>query len=202
MPRGRYQQKQWDAREDAILEALEELSAARGFANITMDDVADEVGISKATLYQHFASKDAMLTRLLAHHTERFLAWVESTADQSPVARLRQTMQFLMTEHIAPFRGMIRIRREDVVPVFENDADLVRQHDTLLGKLGEIVREGQARGEIAPDLEPAAVISAMWALSHVSLGGGRALEHHAAALSPERFARQMIALFERSIRPV
>ena len=54
MPRGRYQQKQWDQREDVILAALETLSAARGFSQVTMDDLADAVGISKATLYQHF----------------------------------------------------------------------------------------------------------------------------------------------------
>ena len=77
MPRGRYQQQQWETRETAILDALETLATERGFAQVTMDDLADAVGISKATLYQHFDSKDMMLVSVMARHTQQFIDWLE-----------------------------------------------------------------------------------------------------------------------------
>ncbi|MCZ7679417.1 MAG: TetR/AcrR family transcriptional regulator [Sandaracinaceae bacterium] len=84
MPRGRYQQKQWDARHAAILEALEQLSDQRGFSNVTMDDLADQIGISKATLYQHFESKDAMLVELMASHEDAFIALLDAMGISRP----------------------------------------------------------------------------------------------------------------------
>ncbi len=196
MPRGRYQQKQWDQREDAILAALETLSAARGFAQLTMDDLADAVGISKATLYQHFVSKDAMLIRLIARHTEEFVVWLESTADQPPIERLRQTMRYLMENHTSP--PLFSMGREAVVPVFNSSPDLITQHDHILNLLSDIVRQGQAAHELVADIAPGVVIRAMWALSSVSRQGVGSPEHHLP--SPDEYINQMIALFERGIR--
>ncbi len=198
MPRGRYQQQQWDAREQAILDALARLSAERGFAAVTMDDLADAVGISKATLYQHFASKDALLAHLMRTHTRQFQQWLESSAGQPPVDRLCGIMRHLMSGHITPLRGLIQVGREEVLPVFEMDADLVTAHAQTLDQLCAIVRQGQAEGQIAPDLAPGVVISAMWALSNVSPGRHGPIGDLPPA---EDIVQQMVTLFERAIRP-
>lgn len=96
MARGRYRQQQWEQRAEAIVEAMERLCAERGFGAVTMDALADEVGISKATLYQHFDSKDALLAELMLRHLDRFLASLEGSADLPPVERLRAAMRVLM----------------------------------------------------------------------------------------------------------
>lgn len=200
-PRGRYQQQQWAMRQDAILDALTELSHANGFANVTMDDLADAVGISKATLYQHFNSKDEMLIALIHEHTTRFRDWLLTTAGQPPLVRLRETMRTLMAGHITPLRGLIQLGREEVLPVFEGNADLIAQHTETLALLSAIVREGQANGTIAPDLAPQIVISAMWALSNVSMAEHKPAHGDAPPLDRDVYIAQMLALFERSITP-
>ncbi|AFA72081.1 transcriptional regulator, TetR family [Gordonia polyisoprenivorans VH2] len=50
-----------------ILDIAESLFVARGVASVTMRDVADAVGCSRATLYRHFPGRD----RLLAAYVER-----------------------------------------------------------------------------------------------------------------------------------
>jgi AcrR family transcriptional regulator len=194
MPRGKFQQKQWEARETAILDALQILATAQGFANVTMDDLAQEVGISKATLYQHFESKDAMMICLMAQHTRQFVAWLESTADQPPLKRLCQTMRYLMTGDIQPLRGLIHLGRDELVPLFQSDLDLVAEHARAIETLGDIVRAGQAQGTIAPDLAPDVIIGAMWAMSKVSLSTGASLVD-----ASEDYATQMVTLFERGV---
>lgn len=56
-------------REDAILDATSSVLAAKGFDLMTMDDVANLIGISKPSLYKHFKSKEdlvgAAMIRLL-----------------------------------------------------------------------------------------------------------------------------------------
>lgn len=65
-----FKKQQFDAREEAIIDAVNHLLSEKGFDLMTMDDVADRVGIAKGSLYKHFSSKEklaaAALTRLLA----------------------------------------------------------------------------------------------------------------------------------------
>ena len=200
MPRGRYQQKQWDARQAAILAALEMLSAQRGFANVTMDDLADEVGISKATLYQHFKSKDDLLVHLMAQQEDQFIASIDNTAGQPPVGRLLATLRTLMEGHITPLRGLVSIGSEAITPVFRNNAQLVERHDQIVAMLTDIIRDGQDDGSIAPDLAPHVIISAMLALSNVSMGDYEPPECNRQLQTREGYNEQMLTLFERSIR--
>jgi AcrR family transcriptional regulator len=197
VPRGRYQQKQWEDRQTAILQTLEQLSTERGFANVTMDDVSEAVGISKATLYQHFQSKDAMLVHLLAHHEEQFLRWLDQTEDQPPLERLRQIMQQLMDGHIMPLRGLFSMNRDEILPVFHSSDELIQRHDQIVDRLSLIIQQGQGGGMIAADLHPQTVIGAMLALSSVSMGSYDPCSEQAR----KEHSEQMRLLFERAIRP-
>jgi AcrR family transcriptional regulator len=64
-----FKKQQFDAREEAIIDAVNRLLSDKGYDLMTMDDVADAVGIAKGSLYKHFSSKEklaaAALTRLL-----------------------------------------------------------------------------------------------------------------------------------------
>jgi AcrR family transcriptional regulator len=65
-----FRKQQFDAREEAILDAVNRLLSEKGFDLMTMDDVADAVGVAKGSLYKHFSSKEklaaAVMTRLLS----------------------------------------------------------------------------------------------------------------------------------------
>lgn len=213
MSRGRYQQQQWDQRAEAILAALATLVQARSFASVTMDELAEAVGISKATLYQHFASKDALLAALMQQHTARFLAWLERTADQPPIARLRATLRALIDAHYVSAPGappaampgppgaLLLIGREDVLPVFERTPALIALHEEVLARLAAIVREGQALGQIAGEIAPQVIVSALWALSAVppAIGAPALARAPLDALGREAVIAQVLALFERAI---
>lgn len=60
MTRLSFRQKTHLAREDAIVNSVKRLLAEKGFDLMTVDEVAADVGIAKASLYKHFASKEAL----------------------------------------------------------------------------------------------------------------------------------------------
>ncbi len=64
-----FKKQQFEAREEAILDAVNRLLSDKGYDLMTMDDVADAVGVAKGSLYKHFSSKEklaaAVMTRLL-----------------------------------------------------------------------------------------------------------------------------------------
>ena len=53
-----FKQRMLAAREDAIVQAVNRLLAEKGFEAMTVDEVAAQVGIAKASLYKHFPSKE------------------------------------------------------------------------------------------------------------------------------------------------
>ena len=64
-----FKKQQFEAREEAILDAVNRLLSEKGYDLMTMDDVAEAVGVAKGSLYKHFSSKEklaaAVMTRLL-----------------------------------------------------------------------------------------------------------------------------------------
>ena len=69
-----------DARE-RILDTAYELFSRRAIRDVGIDEVIEQAGVAKATLYRHFPSKDELVIAFLECREERWtLAWVEAEA--------------------------------------------------------------------------------------------------------------------------
>lgn len=64
-----FKQRQFELREDAILDGVNRLLTTRGYDLMTMEELAADVGVAKGSLYKHFPSKESLaaaaMTRLL-----------------------------------------------------------------------------------------------------------------------------------------
>jgi len=77
-----------------IMQAAEDLFGARGYAAVSMDDIAQRCEMSKKTLYEVFASKEDLLKALIADVEAYPLS--ESPDDASdPAEALRSTLRML-----------------------------------------------------------------------------------------------------------
>ena len=56
---------------DRIVAVAERVFLRSGFSRVLMDDLARELGMSKKTVYAHFASKEDLLRAVLAHRVSR-----------------------------------------------------------------------------------------------------------------------------------
>ena len=65
-------------REDAILDATTNVLASKGFDLMTMDDVANLIGISKPSLYKHFKSKEDLVGAAMIRLLDGATAQLES----------------------------------------------------------------------------------------------------------------------------
>ncbi|MFT3696234.1 MAG: TetR/AcrR family transcriptional regulator [Kofleriaceae bacterium] len=77
-----------------ILQQAARLIFQKGFDGTSMQDIADACGMTKAGLYHHIATKEALLLSIMHYgmdlFEERVLAPVQDIGD--PLARLRATM--------------------------------------------------------------------------------------------------------------
>src|SRR5215208_2067401 len=56
---------------EAVLAAAERAFLAQGFGAVSMDAIAREAGVSKATVYAHFANKEELFGAVIARLSER-----------------------------------------------------------------------------------------------------------------------------------
>jgi len=79
-----------EARRAAILDAASTVFSARGYHSASIDEIAGEAGVSKALIYEHFASKQELHAKLVEAHAaelyERLAAAVPSV--EGSAARL------------------------------------------------------------------------------------------------------------------
>jgi TetR/AcrR family transcriptional regulator, fatty acid metabolism regulator protein len=82
-----------------ILEAARAVFARSGFAEARMEDIAEAAGLSKATLYLYFPSKDELIGALLQQYFAN--AFVDLTALRDAPGALRERLGAWSTRRIA-----------------------------------------------------------------------------------------------------
>jgi len=89
------------AMKDRILETADKLFYLQGIRAIGVDTIAAEIGISKRTLYNHFPSKDALIS---AYLERRFVQ--PRASDKPPVEQILATFDSLERRFASKdFRG-------------------------------------------------------------------------------------------------
>jgi AcrR family transcriptional regulator len=90
------------AREDAIVQAVNHLLAEKGFDLMTVDEVAAEVGIAKASLYKHFSSKEDLAAAAMVRVLGLAQAFLGSLpASGTPLERLMAVARWMLQEQLA-----------------------------------------------------------------------------------------------------
>ena len=67
-----------------LVVAAVELTTTRGWAHVTMSRLAEQVGVSRQTVYNEIGTKPALAEAMILAELDRFLAAVESAFDRHP----------------------------------------------------------------------------------------------------------------------
>src|ERR1044071_8175132 len=143
---------------DAILDATDVLLARYGYPKMTGEDIANEVGIGKGSVYFHFASKEEVVRSHIDRIVDRVKTrlWEIANAEMSAADRLREMLltrvlfRFDSIQHytqslndlLAALRpGFLRRRAE----YFEAEAQIFK----------EVLIAGRDSGELSFDNEHA-----------------------------------------------
>lgn len=137
----------------AILTAAEALFLAKNYADVSMEDIAEAVGVTKGTLYYHFDSKEALYVAMM-HTTlrEKQALFEEVVKSQGTCReRLRRMAQvfFLLPREK---RDLFKLVRRDI-NIFKDPTrdQLIRAYQTALPEqLEATIRDGIHDGELIP----------------------------------------------------
>jgi AcrR family transcriptional regulator len=161
-------------RRQKLLDVAKDLFADRGYQATTMDDVAAAAGFTKPILYQHFASKEALYTELVATTSRRLLDTLgqatlsEETPRGMVESALRAFFRMVVTE-TAAYRLLFLQS-----PAMDQRTTLRRIESRITGFVEELIPlEGNpdARRQIAASIVGAAEGAATAYLYQQELAG-------------------------------
>jgi AcrR family transcriptional regulator len=126
---------------------------AHGFRSVTMDDLAQELGMSKKTLYASFASKTALLQAILSdkfRSVEADLEGIMARCSSDSLAELHQFLACMQrhTEEIQP--PFVRDMRRETPELFQFVE--ARRREMIQRYFGRIFTEGRNTGIIRKDI--------------------------------------------------
>lgn len=178
----------------AILGATAALLAEGGFAGLTMEAVALRAGVSKATVYRRWKSKEELVMSLVSQ-----MPYGGPAPDTGSLAGDLQALAQLQIERIADTpmpRVMPRLLAETFDAPELHAAIVDGAVNVLRGTLATMVRRGMERGELRDDLDVELVVDAMHGtiVYRVLLAAG---DLRAVAGYPAR----MLELLMRGLRP-
>jgi len=114
-----------DLRRLEITEAALKLFAKKSYHDVTMDEVAKKVGVSKGTIYLYFDSKENLYLGILENAFDALVALIESEIakrDPAPV-KLARVLK-LVFQYYSENKDVLRILTRD-------ETHLIREHSKL-----------------------------------------------------------------------
>lgn len=133
-----------------------------GFRNVTMDDLAGELGMSKKTLYVFFPSKSALLRAVLLDKFRSVEADLSGMASKSPADALGSLQRLLacVQRHAAEIQPpFVRDMRREAPEVFRLVES--RRRELIQRYFGKFFSEGRRAGIIRKDIPTKVIIEAL-----------------------------------------
>lgn len=152
------------AREDAIMQAVNHLLAEKGFEAMTVDEVAANVGIAKASLYKHYASKEDLAAAAMVRVMHRAQAFLEGLADdQTPLDKLRAVARWAMELKLAGEMPSLPSHNSSLRATLMGNSDYMNGLIEVSDQLGDWIETAQAEGSLNPQLPAIAVLYTIYA---------------------------------------
>ena len=181
---------------ERLVDAAVRLTTDDGWANVTMARLADEVGVSRQTVYNEIGSKPRLAEAMILRELDRFLEVVSVAFDRHPddlVGAIREAAQSVLeTSHDNPLLHAIVSATHgadtELLPLLTTHAE------SLMAAAKEVVLHRLAPYDVALDpvhLEAAIDMVVRVVLSHVMQPSG----------SPAATADDIAWIAERVLRP-
>jgi AcrR family transcriptional regulator len=153
-------QREKERRRAEIVSAAENLFYAKGFDNVTMDEIADAVEISKGLLYVYFKNKDSLFFAIVARKrwesTDILTERLKNTATGGE--RVRAIIQWYVditkgnpefSEMASTYAPLLWSRLDR-----ENEAALTEDVQPYYALLNAAIRDGIEDGTVRDDMDP------------------------------------------------
>ena len=137
-------------KEKLILDAAQHRFSRFGYSKVTMDEIAEDIGLAKASLYYYYPAKEYIFRSVIRREQEEFLRQIaqilatHSLASQKLIAYVRHRIPF--GNQLSNLSALDTKLWQDAKPAFKELFKTFAQEELMI--LTSILREGKQSGEL------------------------------------------------------
>ena len=168
MARLSYKEQIQRIREDAIVEAVNRLLATKGYDAMTVDEVAAEAGMAKASVYKHFASKEDLAAAAMIRALDRAVVFVDGlreNTDARPIDQLKAVARWAITSQLDGEMPSLPSQNSALSNSLQANEAYMDRLISLSNKLSIWITEAQTSGQLNPDLPAEMTLYMLFALA-------------------------------------
>ncbi len=191
-------ERQRIARNEAILDAAFELIADKGYVALTMDELADKVGISRPTLYHHFPNKEAIALKALIRISTQSADGIRRIDSAlPPIKRLEAVVRWILVSRFSKTCEPFVRAREHLLPI-KSRPEYLAVYERRSALIREIVEDAQDAGDVNRALPSALVVEML-----IGFMGSAHYEDliDAGEVTREQVIESIVATFLNGVRP-
>lgn len=160
-----FKQRMMLERESLIIETVNHLLATKGYDAMTVDEIADTVGIAKASLYRHFPSKEALGMAALVDIMHKALEIINqlNATDQTAIDKLKVLTQWAMRLKLAQKMPNLPSENSQLRELLIANDDYTNNLVMLSDSIGEWIEQAQAEGKLQSNIPGLAILYTLYA---------------------------------------
>lgn len=160
-----FKAKMLEAREDAIIQSVNRFLSEKGFDAMTVDEVANEVGIAKASLYKHFASKEDLACAAMVKVMQKAQVFVRDCQAKTitPLDKIKQVARWTMALQLQGQMPSLPSQNSSLRATLMASKDYMDGLMEITDILGAWIESAQKDGFINSELPPIAVLYTLFA---------------------------------------
>ena len=154
------------AREEAILTSVNRLLAEKGYDAMTVDEVAADVGIAKASLYKHFSSKEDLAGAAMIRVLDLALARVEmlrADPQAAPIEQLKAVARWTMQVQLAGSMPSLPAQNSALRAALTSNTVYLDRLIQVSEQLGAWITAAQTGGALNATLPPEVILYTLFA---------------------------------------
>ncbi len=162
-------QRKNSTRKETIIETAARLFRERGFSATSMRDLAEQVGVEAASLYNHISSKAELLQEICFKVANKFTNNIDAleATDSSAIKKIEAILRFHIQQMVNHYEEVYVSDREWKHLTEPYLSNMQTQRRAYRQRLALMIEEGIQKGEIKKIDAPTAVLIMLHAISGI-----------------------------------
>jgi TetR/AcrR family transcriptional regulator, cholesterol catabolism regulator len=156
-------------RKDVIISKAARLFREKGYSASSMRDLAEEVGVEAASLYNHISSKSEILQEICFKVANKFMSHIETidSSELDSIAKIEAVLRFHVQQMIHHYEEVYVSDREWKHLIDPYLSNYQNQRRTYRQRMAHIIENGIRKGEVKTIDAPTAVLIMLHAVSGI-----------------------------------
>ncbi|AVI50200.1 TetR/AcrR family transcriptional regulator [Pukyongia salina] len=139
-------------RKEEIVAVASSLFKEKGYNAVSMRDIAQEMGIKAASLYNHISGKQEILSTLILYLARKFTSGMQAVIDSggTPLDKIKEVIEMHIDITVNHSEALAALNNDWMHLENEDLSNFVRMREDYEDNFRKIIKQGIEEGDLKP----------------------------------------------------